>query len=176
MFWTRGYEATSVQDLLDATGLSRASLYGAFGDKEQFFGRVLDHYVSKVEGAAAEVIANKPARVALEDLLEAWLGSTCPKQGPRGCFLLMSGTAGERSALAQQALLVSHARMEKLLEGVIVGGQQRGELGRQSSPRALARFLLVLIQGMATSARAGWSRERIRPAIDEALAHIDQKT
>jgi TetR/AcrR family transcriptional repressor of nem operon len=174
VFWTRGYEATSVQDLVDATGLGRASLYGAFGDKAQLFGRVLDHYVAKLAGPTTSLTAGKSAREALEGLLYGWLAATCPKEGPKGCFLVLSGTAREDSPAAREALAATMARMEKLLEGLIVQGQDRGELARRAEPRALAPFLLVVIQGIATTARAGWSRERLRPVVEEALAHLDR--
>src|SRR5688572_25049598 len=88
LFWSKGYEATSVQDLVDATGLGRASLYGAFGDKEQLFNRVLSHYMARVAEEMSALDAEPSAARALERLFTGWLSFTCPKSGPRGCFLL----------------------------------------------------------------------------------------
>ncbi len=91
-FWSKGYDGTSVEDLVEATGLRRASLYGAFGDKEQLFTKVLDHYMAKADAMEAVPAASLPAREALSTLTSSWVLGMCPKDGPRGCFLSMAGT------------------------------------------------------------------------------------
>lgn len=173
LFWTRGYEATSVQDLVDATGVGRASLYATFGDKEQLFARVIDHYLAKASGGASALSDVASPRAALEHLMGAWLGTTCPKQGPRGCFLILSGTAGYENPAARDALAASLERMEKLIEATIARGQKLGEFKNRADPKVLARFLIVMMQGIATSSRAGWGREKLRQVLDETMSHLD---
>src|SRR3954468_19661314 len=88
-FWSKGFDGTSIQDLIASTGLARASLYGAFGDKQQLYERVLEHYASQNAGRImVPVDLEAPLRHALEQLLVGWVGLTCPKAGPRGCFLV----------------------------------------------------------------------------------------
>src|SRR6516164_5154650 len=87
-FWEHGYEGTSIDDLVAATGLGRASLYGAFGDKEQIFARALERYCAHL-GDSLAVGGDEPsARAALERLLRTLVVKSLPRSGPRGCFLL----------------------------------------------------------------------------------------
>jgi TetR/AcrR family transcriptional regulator, transcriptional repressor for nem operon len=171
-FWSKGFDGTSIQDLIESTGLARASLYGAFGDKHQLYQRVLEHYATRTSaegGAMVAVDAEAPLRQALEQLLGTWVGLTCPKVGPRGCFLALAGTQGSDNAFAREALSASLRRMEKLLVDVLRRGQGRGELAAGSDVHALARLLIVLVQGIATCARAGWSQDRLRAVVAEML-------
>lgn len=179
-FWENGYEGTSVEDLVQSTGLGRASLYGAFGDKEQLFERVLARYLQAAEGVLAitkdEALT---APEALDRLMRGRLGETCGKKSsPKGCFLLLTGTAGDGPPAAREALGASMQQLEKLIAQVIRRGQANKQLANTQDPVALARFLVVVMQGVSASARAGWGQERLGVVIDEALAHVvgDQRT
>lgn len=172
-FWENGYEGTSVEDLVQSTGLGRASLYGAFGDKEQLFERVLTRYLQAAEGVLA--IANDEAldaRDVLDRLMRGRLGETCGRNSPKGCFLLLTGTAGDGPPAAREALGASMERLEKLVAQVIRRGQEKKQLANTQDPLALARFLVVVMQGVSASARAGWGQARLGVVIDEALAHV----
>jgi TetR/AcrR family transcriptional repressor of nem operon len=172
-FWSKGYEGTSVQDLVDETGLGRASLYGAFGDKEQLFKRVLAHYVERA-GAEMSTLEDEPsALLALERLFTSWLSVTCPKSGPRGCFLVLSGTSSaDREAWARALLEQSMKQTEASLERIVRRGQEVGELKASRDPATVARFLVVLLQGVATASRAGWSRDKLKCVASEALLDL----
>jgi TetR/AcrR family transcriptional repressor of nem operon len=171
-FWSKGYDGTSVEDLVEATGLGRASLYGAFGDKEQLFSKVLDHYLAKGEALDAPPPADMPAKDALYMLTSAWIGGMCPKTGPRGCFLSMVGTTGEGTAFLRETLLRAVAVRQKMLTKLIARGQKSGELKSKADPATLARFLLVMQQGVATAARAGLSQRELAAAMKEAVDHV----
>jgi TetR/AcrR family transcriptional repressor of nem operon len=172
-FWEKGYEGTSVEDLVQSTGLGRASLYGAFGDKEKLFLRALERYLAEAEQLSE--IANderKSAPEILDRMLRSRLGASCSRDSPKGCFLLLVGTAGDGPPAARQALASSLQQLERLLASVIKRGQERGEIHNRQEPIALARFLVVIMQGMSASARAGWGQDRLRTVADEALAHV----
>lgn len=172
LFWSRGYEATSIQDLVDVTGLGRASLYGAFGDKEAIFQRVLEHYLSLMPSEAAEIDPDAPFLDGLAKMLRARLSASCARSGPRGCFLQIAGTARDDTPGARDVLFASLAQSEKHFERLIVQAQSRGEIDAKRDAVGMARFVVVLIQGLASTARAGWGRERLSSAIDEALAGL----
>lgn len=172
-FWEKGYEGTSVEDLVQSTGLGRASLYGAFGDKEQLFRRALDRYLVAAEeltGIAKDDSLSAPE--VLGRIMRYRLGSSCSKNTPKGCFLLLVGTAGDGPPAAREALASSLHQLERSIAGVIRRGQERGEIQNRGEPVALARFLVVMMQGVSASARAGWGVDRLRGAIDEAIAHV----
>lgn len=174
-FWSKGFDGTSIQDLIASTGLARASLYGAFGDKHQLYERVLEHYATRASvgsgarGARVVVETDAPLRQALLALLTTWVGLTCPKVGPRGCFLALAGTQGSDNAFAREALSASLKKMERVLVDVLRRGQDRGELAAGRDVHALARLFIVLVQGIAVCARVGWSQERLRSVVDELL-------
>src|SRR5574338_661411 len=93
LFWARGYEATSVQDLVDALGVNRASLYATFGDKAQLFEAVLERYGEQVNGALVKALAPPTAGV---EAVRAWFKvliemATQPR-GARGCLFLNTVT------------------------------------------------------------------------------------
>jgi TetR/AcrR family transcriptional repressor of nem operon len=169
-FWSKGFDGTSIQDLIASTGLARASLYGTFGDKQQLYERVLEHYASQNGGRMMVAVdAEAPLRKALEQLLVGWVGLTCPKAGPRGCFLVLAGTQGNDNAFAREALASSLKRMEKVLADVLRRGQERRELAADCDVSTLARLLVVLVQGIAICARAGWGQDRLRSVVEEML-------
>lgn len=171
-FWSKGYEGTSIQDLVGATGLGRASLYGAFGDKEQLYRRVLDRYTERMADLDALAASASSTRVAFETIFKLWIGATCQKSGPRGCFLQLAGTAGGDASFARDALSGSLRHMERLFVEMVKQGQASGELPVDRDPTAIARLLVVVVQGLGTLARAGWGQERLRSAVEQALAHI----
>lgn len=170
-FWAKGYDGTSVQDLVKATGLAKASLYGAFGDKERLYERVLQHYMARADAGAQVIDPSLPLRAALEQLLFGWVTHTCPKAGQRGCFLVLAGTQGTGSPVARDAYVASLRKNEKLIADVLRTGQERGELSGEGKGdvASLARMLVVFVQGVATCARAGWGQDRLRSAVDEVL-------
>ena len=171
-FWSKGFDGTSVEDLVESTGLGRASLYGAFGDKQQLFNRVLDHYLAKADAMDSVPAASLPAREALSTLTASWVSGMCPKEGPRGCFLSMAGTSGASAQFVRDTLLRAVATRQKLLTKIIARGQQSGELRSKADPAALARFLLVVQQGVSTAARAGLTQRELAGAMKEAVEHV----
>jgi TetR/AcrR family transcriptional repressor of nem operon len=174
-FWSRGYEGTSIEDLVQSTGLARASLYGAFGDKRAIFQRVLDHYLVRQAEGLPSPDAAESTRAQLEVLFGTWLGALCPKKGQRGCFLLLTGTSGDSSELAGAALTRSIVRTHKLLRSILERGQARGEVDSARDADAMAHFLGVVQLGLATSARAGMSPHDLSLVATQALDSIAPK-
>jgi len=172
VFWEKGYDGSSIEDIVHATGLGRASLYGAFGDKERIYRRVLDHYLARLARGVADVRPDMTAAEQLRALFRGWVGATCPAQGPRGCFLLLAGTAGGDAPALKETLDASLARTRELLVPILRRGQAEGDVSRRSSAEDLAELLVVFLQGIAVSARAGWSREKLDRVVDEAIASL----
>lgn len=174
VFWDRGFDGTSIEQLVQSTGLGRASLYNAFGDKEQLFKRVVAHYLERSERGAAALDEHLllPARETLEKLLNGWVTATCSKSGPRGCFLLLSGTTGGSAVLTHEALARSTARQHKALVALLRRAQREGELAANADVVALARFLGVVQHGLATSARAGVGARELAGVAREVLLQV----
>jgi TetR/AcrR family transcriptional repressor of nem operon len=168
-FWEHGYEGTSIDELVAATGLGRASLYGAFGDKEQIFARAMEHYCAHV-GDPLAVASDEPSpRLALARVLRAIVSKSSPRSGPRGCFLLNAAVGGDAPSAAREAYAEYTVRMERALAALVRRGQESGELTTAADPNAVARMLTVLVQGISASARAGRSKAQLEAAIETTL-------
>lgn len=171
-FWSKGYDGTSMEDLVQETGLGRASLYGAFGDKEHLFRRVLDHYIEKVRASEFKPPTDMDPEKALTMLTHRWVQGSCPKEGPKGCFLSMASTTGTIAASVQETIERAAQVRERLLVEVIARGQASGAFRCTSSPEHLAQFLMIVQQGIATAARSGLPQKDLSHAMKEALAHV----
>ena len=171
VFWARGYDATSVADLVRATGVNRFSLYEAFGDKHGVFKRALQHYDSvffqfflddladPAEGAAAIVrcLRNMETRLATPE-------------AARGCFML--NTAGElagRDPVIARRLKRRLRDLENALTAAIESAQARGEVSRRHRARDCARHVNALIQGITTLRKATGDTAAMHGAVEMAI-------
>lgn len=162
-FWAKGYEATSLDDLCAATGLSRSSLYAAFGDKHALLLQALDRYE---ESSAARIAAalgrSLPIREAIAALLNDFINSIVAGPGRRGCFI--GNCAAELARHDSDALARvrrSLERTEKQLREALERAKAQGELAPSADPRALARFLASGIHGLRLVGKANPDREAL---------------
>lgn len=172
VFWRKGYYATSMADLVDATGLHRGSLYAAFGSKAELYERAVDRYISAVKLRRA--LANGHDRsisVLLREVFEDIVEAAVADRERRGC--LMTNTAVELAAHQPRVagrVGAAVADLEELLADRLEEAQAAGEIGRDQSPRALARFVLGTIQGLRVMAKLRPDREALWDVAGVALA------
>ena len=171
-FWARGYGATSVEDLVAATGLNRASLYATFGDKHQLFVRALRHYQQRGCQTLADLTAdsNVPALVQVRRILENTERLALADDTRRGCLLVNSTTEllphdAEAQAIAQQ----NQQFLETLLTTILARGQERGEVRPTAAPQAQARLLLSVLNGMLVLAKASPNPQLLHDIAATAL-------
>lgn len=149
LFWRRGYEATSIQDLVEATGINRGSIYGTFGDKQGLFLAVLDHYADKFAKPLMARLADPDPRRAVECMLDTIIRRTCDPTLPRGC--LNTNTTLECPATGDEItrkIVAGFGQQESAIYGVLHKAQVEGLLGANLDLRALARFFLAVCHGM----------------------------
>jgi TetR/AcrR family transcriptional regulator, transcriptional repressor for nem operon len=148
-FWKCGYEATSIQDLVDATGVNRGSLYATFGDKEGLFLAAIDHYLLTVGKSMMTELTDPDPRRAIERMFEAIIARTSDPQFPRGCFI--TNTTLECPASGDAiARKISEAvgQQETGIYRVLRRAQAEGSLAITVDAKALARFFLGVAQGL----------------------------
>lgn len=173
-FWEHGYDATSVEDLVTATGIGRASLYGAFGDKEQLFRRVVDHYMARSRAEVVRVTAGLVGRAALEAfLLSRVNGAACFATTP-GCFLQMAATSGTSPPLVKKALEEGQREVRDLITLHLGESLAKGELSASVDLPRLTSLLEVLVSGLTASSKAGLDEGALGTAVAEALALVFQ--
>jgi TetR/AcrR family transcriptional repressor of nem operon len=173
LFWTRGYEATSVQDLVDALGVNRASLYGTFGDKAQLFSAVLERYGRQVDGVITDALA-PPASGA--EAIRAWFRAliemaTQPR-GPRGCLFIgsVSSCTTAPEPLREKVVAAIRASTERLQKAL----ERDPKISRKEDVRSLARFFAAEGHGLAVLARAGVRRQELEAAAEVALRVLER--
>lgn len=170
VFWEKGYEGATLDDLTSAMGINRPSLYGAFGNKEQLFRKVLERYA---EGPAAYVVAAleaPTARECAEAILRgaAELG-TCPRN-PGGCLAVHAALAtGGDAETIRKTLIEFRAAGEGTIRERFERAQSEGDLPAEANPADLARFIATVVRGMAVQASSGASREELEAVIVLAL-------
>jgi AcrR family transcriptional regulator len=172
LFWRKGYEGTSMSDLVETLGITRASLYAAFGSKEGLFRQVMDRYEAK---AGAYRIAADKADNVLETvrlLLNgpvAMHGDTC---NPRGCLGVQGALAcGAEVEAVRDDLASRRQQGEAAIRRRLERAASEGDLAEDSDPADLARYLSALIYGMAVLASGGASRRELQGVADVALKH-----
>lgn len=168
LFWRRGYEGTSIQNLVDELGLNRSSLYATFGDKAQLFDAVMQRYADRTSETLAKTLAPPAAgRAAIATYLMAVVDSVTDDKGERGCLMVNASL----SCVSAPPELIERARAAVTgNENAILAALRRDPtLRRRSDLPALARFFSAQSHGLGVLARAGEKRAELRAAARIAL-------
>ena len=174
LFWIRGYEATSVQDLVEATGINRASMYDTFGDKRRLFLAAVDRYVTHQSGGMLKRLQEGPSPLAaLERHFDAAIAVSTEESKRLGCLLTNSTVElSPRDAEVAERIGGSIARVEDAFFDAVRRAQIAGEIPPEKDARALARFLTATMQGVRVLARGGASEDNLRDVVDVALERM----
>lgn len=172
-FWNSGFAATSLDDLMQATGLGKGSLYGAFGDKQALFQRVLDGYCADATASMRDRLSGPGSSAAgrLRALFEAVAVAGGPSDPPRACLLAKSTAelAATNAGVATRARQ-TFATIAGLLEDEVRSAQAAGDIPADRDPRRTAHHLLAVLRGMEALTEAGMDESVLRDAAGSALA------
>jgi TetR/AcrR family transcriptional regulator, transcriptional repressor for nem operon len=172
VFWRHGYEATSINDLVEQLGIGRASLYATYGSKHQLYLRALDRYVQAKNPAVVERLSQPgPVLPAVRELVESYVEESIGAAGQRGCLVV--NAAIERlpgDSAAARLVQSSWCTLEVALTAALTRARAQGELARDKDPRALAGFLLVVLQGLRVLGKSDSDPGRLAAAGEQALA------
>ncbi len=153
LFWEKGYNATSANDLVNRLGLSRSSLYDTYGDKRRLFILALSSYQEKVVGHMLDMIAgSENIKTTIQELFELLIQQNLDSKIPRGC--LMANSAIEMASDNEDiAVLVrkNQENIELAFEKALIKGQELGQISEKHSAFALSKFLFNSITGMHVS-------------------------
>ncbi|MFI9169208.1 TetR/AcrR family transcriptional regulator [Streptomyces lincolnensis] len=174
-FWKKGYEATSTQDLCEATGLGRSSIYNTFKSKHDLFERALAHYIDTMTTAQLAVLEDTRRRAAdrIRGLFAMVVdGETEHRAGGRSLGCLTVNTTIElaaRDSRAAELLERDTARRLAVLRAVIEEGRRDGSITSQRDAGALARFINAAIGGMRISSQGGADRTALESIAEVTL-------
>ncbi len=173
VFWERGYEATSVQNLVDGMGINRGSLYDTFGDKHTLFLAALDRYdqvwVTRVVDALAEP---GPVRARVRGVFEE-ASCEAARAERRGCFATNSAVElAPRDSCVAERFAGTLTRVETAFRRALLEAQRGGEIAADSDAPALARVLTSGLLGVRVMARAGADPDPLRDAVRVTVATL----
>jgi AcrR family transcriptional regulator len=169
VFWAKGYEGASLSDLTDEMGITRPSLYAAFGNKEALFRQALDLYERDKLTYIGDAIEAPTARGVAERLLMGSVDAATTGDC-KGCM-------GVIASVACQSVEPSirddvNARAESSRRAIIARMQQAidaGEFRVATEAEAITRYLLAIMQGISVQAQSGASRDDLMQVADSAL-------
>ena len=174
-FWSRGYEATSVRDLIGTTGLTGASLYNAFGDKRALFRTALDHYVEGSIGERIRRCGALPPREAISTFFDEILSRSLNDRRHKGCMLVNSALEiAPHDAEFRKTIAGVLVRIETFFRESLEAGQADGTVTSSLSAQTLARHLLGVLMGVRVLARVRPERALLEGVVAPALALLDR--
>ncbi|MEI8094685.1 MAG: TetR/AcrR family transcriptional regulator [Spirochaetales bacterium] len=171
LFWERGYEGSSLAELLAVMELSRSSLYQSFGAKDEVFRLCLARYADALLGNLREGLASAPTgRVFLEQLLTSVASTAGNPEGDRSCLIVNSVTEfGSVQTIPGTVLSQGLEAVSSVLVEAVVRAQAEGDLDPAESPADLAAFFHVALSGLRTMIKAGASPESIQNTLKRLL-------
>lgn len=172
IFMSKGYRATSIQDVVAATDIGPGSLYGAFGSKSGLFRAVLDRYdATSPVLSVVQRAESAPPRQTIAALLEDIAEGRPSLDRPRGCLITNSAAelAGSDAVMAARVKR-SLRRLEGALCRLVERGQQSGEFASTRPARKLARYLVTVIQGLQVMTKVETDRKALHAVVKLALS------
>lgn len=175
VFWSKGYERTSITNLVEAMGINRGSLYDTFGGKDALYRAALDRYSERV---AAKAIARLRSDAASPiELIRGYFAEVVrvavDTGNRRGCFI--SNTVAEfadRSGDIADAARRGIKRMEETFTRVVERGQTAGEITTRHDARQLARLLVASLNGLRLIAKANGDRQVLEDIVAATMAAL----
>jgi TetR/AcrR family transcriptional regulator, transcriptional repressor for nem operon len=173
-FWARGYESTSVKDLLERTGLTAASLYNAYGDKRAMFRIALDHYIERSIGVRIRRCETLPPRDAIGSFFDDILHRSITDRGRKGCMVVNSALElAPHDTEFREIVAEALKRIESFFLACVEAGQSDGTIGSSRPATGLAQHLLSVLMGVRVLARVRPERALLEGAITIALSSLD---
>ena len=175
LFWLKGYNATSMQDLVDGLGISRSSLYDTYGDKHTLFIKALESYQTASSGQMCGIVnSNKPAKETIRKLLEMIAGELVNDKTNKGCFMVNAEVeVAPHDTEVSEMICNSDQQVEDAFYAVIKKGQETGEIKNPQDARALARFTFNTVKGIRVTAKSTNDKAVFEDIIEMALSVLD---
>ena len=170
VFWRQGYEGTSINDLTQAIGITKPSLYAAFGNKEDLFRKALDRYIDGPGGYVQVAMAKPTVREVVEHLLLGAVDAVTNPDNPPGCLAVQAALCcGDAAESIKQELMLRRANGEDDLRKRFERAVSEGDLPADTDAADLARYVSAILQGMAVQAAGGASRDELQKVARMAL-------
>ncbi|MFH8533777.1 TetR/AcrR family transcriptional regulator [Streptomyces tendae] len=170
IFWEQGYEGASLTDLTAAMGITRTSMYAAFGNKEDLFRKALERYTQGPASYGARALQERTARQVATAFLHGSVRATTRPGCPSGCLGVQGSlAAGDPGSAARDTLVAWRNEHASRLRDRFRRAVDEGDLPPDADPELLARYLMTVSNGIAVQAASGSTREDLQQVADMAL-------
>ena len=175
LFWLKGYNGTSMQDLVDGLGISRSSLYDTYGDKHTLFIKALECYQCTSSAKIIQIIGNNlPAKETIKQILEYITDELLGDHSRKGCFMVNAEVeVAPHDQEVNNMVCKNDQQMEEAFYRVIKQGQERGEIKNNQDARALSRFIFNSVKGMRVTAKSASDQSIFRDIIALTVSALD---
>jgi TetR/AcrR family transcriptional repressor of nem operon len=169
VFWQKGFQGTSLDDITAATGLAKPSLYAAFGDKNALFLKVLDRYHARIVANAERILNERPsARDAIERWLKGFVPFCSGIKGSRGCLSVNTGADGVSDQKEiRKRIERFNRKLEELLRNRLHA--DRAQFLESFDPDAAAHTIMAIYLGLMVLAKEAPDAARVRATLDQAM-------
>lgn len=166
VFWSKGYEGTSLNDLTEAMGITRPSLYAAFGNKESLFRKALELYEREKMAYVGRALEQQTARKVAETMLRGAIDNVTSCDQPHGCLGVITSVAcGAEAESVRQEVLERGKAITKAIVARFERAKSEGDLPAHVDAEGLASVLKALLQGVSIQAGAGASRAELEKLV-----------
>jgi AcrR family transcriptional regulator len=167
VFWTKGYEGTSLSDLTEAMGINRPSLYAAYGNKEELFRKALERYGEGPSSYEREALALPTAREVAEGLLRGAADVQTDPRSPAGCLAVLGTTyCAEDSSPIGKTLIAFRRAGQGAVRERFERARAEGDLPADADPTVLTTYIGTVVCGMAVQAATGATRQELEHVIE----------
>ncbi len=174
-FWSHGYEATSMRDLLEAMGIQKGSFYDTYGSKREAYQRSLEQYASKRFAYFEGLVEHQGPKESLQTLINAVFDECVGPDGHRGCMLLNCALElAANDTAAQRAVSRALEHHENCYADLIRAAQAEGEIRSTLDADATAKAMLAIVMGMRVYSRTNAPRATLRTLADQALDLLER--
>jgi AcrR family transcriptional regulator len=171
VFWQKGYEGTSLNDLTEAMGINRPSLYAAFGNKESLFRKALDLYQREKLEYVGRALEQPTARGVAEVLLRGAVNNVTSPEEPHGCLGVITANAcGEEAQSVREEVFKRGQAVREALIARLERAKAEGDLPAAVDVEGLTSLLFAMLQGISVQAGGGATREQLNALVDTGLA------
>jgi TetR/AcrR family transcriptional repressor of nem operon len=175
LFWSRGYNATSMEDLINGLGISRSSLYDTYTNKHNLFIKALEHY-QQMGASSLQEIMNTPgsAKETIKKLIEQATVGISDGKKRMGCFMVNAEVeVAPHDKKVSNLVCSNDKQMEEIFYQVIQKGKKTGEIKNPQDARTLARFIANSVKGMHVTAKTISDKSVFNDIIKLTLSSLD---
>ena len=172
VFWEKGYNGASIQDLVEEMNINRSSMYDTFGEKHNLYKEALQAYKSKY-GINSRYLKNKSPLEGIRLLIDDYVNSIVQDKHNKGCFILNSTAESSCHDGDVKAFLQTNLEeFGEMLVELLSNSQGAKEISSARSPEELSDFVIAALQGMRMMGRVTNDAEKLRRIADNILKSI----